>query len=263
MRATTPPPPPLFDGPLHPAGLQDVDLETLRVFGVEAALIAPLPTPAESAEDALGVLEALVEQQLPRLARADIRGFAMVGLSPRALPRRGLHEVLQALPGLFRGGRVVALGPLGLETGSEAELEALTEQLALARALEVPVVCTTPPPPLLKRLVSRLQASRLPERRILVSGLTLAGARVVRGCGFHAGLSLHPERPAGRARGESRCVRWGPRAWCWGVRPGTGGADLLALPRATHLLVKARLSEAVVSHVTALNLAAFLRVPAV
>ncbi len=33
-------PPPLFDAHLHPEGLTDQDIESLRIFGVSAALVA-------------------------------------------------------------------------------------------------------------------------------------------------------------------------------------------------------------------------------
>jgi len=229
---------------------------------VEAALIAALPRPGATAAQARGLLESLVGEQLPRLERAGIRARAAVGLPPSGLPRRGLHEVLQSLPDAFARGRAAALGPLGIERADDVELEALDEQLGLARELELPVLVMAPRAPQLKGLVSRLQASRVPPRRILVSGLTVAGARVVLGCGFHAGLALHPD--VQRTETAVRAVHGlGARRLVLTGHVGLSAGDLLALPRAAHLLARSGLSEAVVNRVTAVNLAAWLRVPQV
>lgn len=225
-------------------------------------MIAALPKPGATAAAARGRLEALLEEQLPRLEAAGIRARAAVGLSPSSLPRRGLHEVLQALPDAFARGRAAALGPLGLDLGDDAELEALDEQLALARQLEVPVLLLAPRPSLLKTLIARLQSAKVPPRRVLISGLPVAGARVVLGCGFHAGLSLHPD--VQRTEDAVRAVHsLGARRLVLTGHPGLAVGDLLALPRAAHLLARSGLSEAVVHQVTAVNLATWLRVPSV
>src|SRR5690606_14877172 len=129
-------PHPVFDGPLDPEGLTDPDLETLRLFGVEAALIAAPPLPVTDAREARARLERLLLHHLPRFPRAGTRAWASLGRSGNSLPDRGLHEVLDALPDLCAGGRAVAIGPLSLEGRAGLAEEAFDAQLALAARLE-------------------------------------------------------------------------------------------------------------------------------
>jgi len=83
--------PSVFDAHLHPQGITNQDLESMRFFGVTSALAvsfaSPLPaTPAEL----LSHFDNIVRVQLPRLEQAGIRGYAAVGVDPRCGPRRGL-----------------------------------------------------------------------------------------------------------------------------------------------------------------------------
>ncbi|HLT31255.1 MAG TPA: hypothetical protein VK013_14535 [Myxococcaceae bacterium] len=256
---SAPVPLPVFDGPLDAEGLSDADLETLRLFGVEAALIAPPPLPVSDAREARARLERLLTHQLPRFARAGIRAWATLGLSGQSVPERGLHEVLDVLPELCAGGRAVAIGPLDLAGRGGAVEEAFDTQVALAGRLELPLLVNAGGAAL-SPTVARLQAGEQPPRRTLLLRLDEAGARVALGLGFYAGLSLHPavqslEQAIGAVRrlGARKVVLGNP----------SGGGDLLALPRAAHRMEKEGLSEALISRVGGLNLAALLRLPGV
>src|SRR5262249_4538442 len=138
-------PPALVDLHLHPEALNDQDLETMRLFGLEAALV-PSHRPAlhATSRELISQFDQVLDVQLPRLERAGIRAYAALGVDPRCIPRRGLSEVLSALPSYFQGGKVVALGAVGLHRGGEVEEEALREQLALARKLKLRVLVHTP-----------------------------------------------------------------------------------------------------------------------
>src|SRR5689334_19541219 len=114
-------PAPVFDTRLHPEGLSDQDLESMRLFGVTAAVVPAHHFPQSSARAVLEHFDDIVGRQLDRLRKAGIRGYAALGIHPLSLPRRGLLEVMSALPGYFRGGRVIAVGAIGLARGGEAE----------------------------------------------------------------------------------------------------------------------------------------------
>ncbi len=114
----------------------------MRYFGVDTALVTSRQLHNPTEQKLLALFEALLVEHLPRLERAGIRAFAALGIHPRAMPRRGVSAVLQALPGWCRGGKVVAIGEIGLEHGGPDEEELLLEQLALARTLQLPVIAT-------------------------------------------------------------------------------------------------------------------------
>src|SRR6476619_1590132 len=97
--------PRLFDVHLHAEGLTDQDLESLHFFGVQRAIVPAHATFAEpTAQRLLEQFGNIIDKQLVRLAKAGIRAHAALGIHPRAIPRRGVPEILTALPSYFRGG---------------------------------------------------------------------------------------------------------------------------------------------------------------
>src|SRR5438046_9823835 len=88
----------MFDAHLHPSGLSDADLETLRFFGVEQALVPAGRAAAANVESVLAEFDDVLQHQLPRLERAGIRALAAFGVHPLTVPRRGLPELLHRLP---------------------------------------------------------------------------------------------------------------------------------------------------------------------
>src|SRR5262249_42033498 len=92
-----------FDAHLHPEGLTDTDLESLYFFGIRAALAVAhhgsgkMPRPEELTRH----FDDIVERQVNRLERVGIRAYAAIGIHPLRIPRRGLEELLDALPNYF------------------------------------------------------------------------------------------------------------------------------------------------------------------
>jgi len=253
-------PTPIFDVNLHPEGLTDQDLESMRLFGVRAALVAahhfPQPTPRALREH----FDDIVARQLPRLERAGIRAFAALGVHPLSLPRRGLAEVLTALPGYFRGGKVVAVGAVGLSRATEEEEEAFLEQVALSRRLKLPLCVYTPrgdKERVTRRILSLLRGAALAPQRVLVDGASGRTVRPILACGHRAALTLHPEELTAE-RAVALLRRLGPERLSIDAKAGAGAGDILALPRLVRLLERAGLSQRLIGHVAYANAARWL-----
>jgi predicted metal-dependent TIM-barrel fold hydrolase len=257
-------PTPLFDAHIHPEALADQDLESMRFFGVERALALAHHEPVESRPAQVRAhFEDLLERQLPRLERFGIRAWAALGLHPQALPPRGVPEILSALPEYFRGGRVVALGEIGLHRGGAAEEEAFVEQLQLARRLKLSVVVHTPDrnkEAITRRALTLLRDSGIPPQRVLVDHASARTLRAILARGHYAGLTVHPEElSAERAVALVRSI--GTERVVMNSDSGDGAGDILGLARAARLLEKGELSAAVVARVTSENAERFFRVP--
>ncbi|MBJ6761043.1 TatD family hydrolase [Myxococcaceae bacterium JPH2] len=257
-----PEPLPLFDAHLHPEGLSDQDLESMRFFGVERALVVahhfPEPTPKALREH----FDHIVERQLPRLERLGIRAYAALGVHPRCIPRRGLSEVLGHLPDYFQGGRVVALGETGLHSGGEEEEEAFLEQLALARRLKLRVLVHTPTQDkerTTRRILTLLRQSGVLASRVLVDHANARTVRTILEVGHWAGLTLHPDELRAE-RAVSVVRRLGSERLVLNSDAGDGAGDILGLARVANLLAKARLSERIVRRVARENAERFLQV---
>jgi len=261
-----------FDVRLHPQGLSDKDLESLRIFGVTHALIAPT---LEAGVDAKGILthfDELLGPQLSRVRRLGLTAFAALGVCAPAVPRRGLQEVLAALPGYLGQASVKALGSLGLTRKAasaarprgavDPDEEAMLEQLKLARRFSLKVLATVPSSgkdAVTRTTLSLLRRSGISPAQVLVDGVSERTVRAVRELGFFAGITLHPDHV--RAEDAAKLVRaLGPERLLLSSAAGEGACDLLSLPRAAHLMEKAGLSQKVVSKVTKENAATWLSI---
>jgi uncharacterized protein len=255
---------PLFDVRLQPEGLSGADLETMRFFGLSAAVVTAQAQPRATAASLREHFDELVQRQLPRLAAAGVRGYAALGVHPQAVPRRGLSEVLSALPSYFTAGKVVALGAIGLHQGGEAEAEAFSEQLQLARRLKLPVVVTTPrrdKERITKRALRMLGESGLPPQRVLVDRANAATLPLVLECGYWAALAVHPDELTAEAVVALIRRRGAQRLMVSSGAGGAGAGDILALARLVSLLGKGHLSPQLIAKVAHENAAEFFRVP--
>ncbi len=251
----------MFDARVYPSGLADADLQTLVFFGVKKVLAAALPPPGPATVASITAqLDDLLKKQLPRLQREGLDPWAAVGVPARALPRRGLGELLNGLPALFEHPRAKAIGPLELWKGGESEEEAFTEQLKLARRLRLAVWVATWGPEreaLTRRALQLLKASNVDPARVLVDGAVAKTVKLIRACGYTAGLTVHPD---GLKAEEAVTLvkKLGAEGLALSTAAGFGASDLLGLARATHLLEEAGLSRGVVARVTSGNVAAML-----
>jgi predicted metal-dependent TIM-barrel fold hydrolase len=85
-----------------------------------------------------------------------------------------------------------------------------------------------------------------------VDGADAKTVRLIRECGYFAGLTLHPDCLAPEAA-VTLVRKLGPERLVLDTAAGEGASDFLGLARAAHLLEKAELSKAVVRAVTTQN----------
>lgn len=247
----------MFDVRVYPAGLTDPDLQTLRFFGITRVLAAAVPPePPATVADITATLSALLKDQLPRLQREGFDAWAAVGIPARALPRRGLGELIAALPSLLQHPRARAVGPLELFKGGEAEEEAFTEQLKLARRLRLPV-CVSAREATTRRVLQLLKASGVEPARVLVDGAVAKTVKLIRECGHVAGLTVHPDGLTAE-QAVALVRKLGAEGLVLSTGVGFGAADLLGLSRTAHLLHEGGLSRGVIARVTVDNAAALL-----
>lgn len=253
-------PPPIFDAQLHVGPLLDQDLADLRFFGVAGAVgVAGDDAPAETAQELLTYLEELLERGSRRLRRAGIAPYFAVGVHPKRIPDRGFEEVLASFPALTQRARVVAIGTIGLVEGGEEEEEVFSRQLELAASLDLPVIVTLPRQDHLRvarRTLALLRARAFPPERVLVTGVDAESLRLVRSCGHHAGLLVHPS--SATPEQAVRLIRaHGSQGIVLASNLGEGAGDLLGIARTLHLLARAGLSREVARKVARDNALAF------
>lgn len=246
----------MLDPRVHPEALSDQDLETLRFFGLDSLVLVSDATVHPPRPEAIFEhFEHLLAAQVPRFERAGFTTRVALGVHPSVIPRRGLSHVLEVLPTYLKGGKVAALGLLGLSHGTEAEAEALLEQLALAQTLGLPALVSTPHrarEAVTRRLLTVLKAAKLPPERIMIDGAVGRTARAIRGLGYWTGLTVHPEHLTSE-KAVALVRTLGPERLILDTAIGDGACDLLALPRTIRLLERAGLTHAVIGRVSRTN----------
>jgi uncharacterized protein len=251
----------LFDLRLHPAALDDSDLETLLHFGVTHVLCPADTTPQNTPKALRQHFDNLIEKQIPRLEKAGLKAYAAIGVHPNVLPKRGTPEVLQSLPDYLNNSKVKALGLLSLKNlTDEAAKDALVEQLQLAKRLQRPVLLAAPVADrenATRAILKVLSAVRLEPEQVAITGVNARTVRSVREWGYSAGFILHPEHSTPEAA-VAAVKKLGPERLFLCTAAGDGPSDLLGLARSEHLLEKAGLSRAVVQRVTFTHAARFL-----
>lgn len=254
----------LIDPRVHPATLDERDLETLQLFGVKTVIaVADATAHPATPEGLFAHFDELLEH-VSRLERAGLKAHAALGVHPKVLPRRGLRQVLDALPSYLRGGKVIAIGLLGLARATEAEEDALLAQLELAERFQLPAIVSVPDAnkeKVTRKLLATLKRAELPASKIMVDGAVGKTVRAIRELGFQAGLTLHPDHlTVEKAVTLVRAL--GPERLILSSAAGDGASDILSLARAAHRLEKAGLTAGVVRRVTRDNAASLFRITA-
>lgn len=229
-------------------------------FGLKAALMPAHDAVAASAKELLAHFEDLVGRQSDRLWSLGIRPFVALGIHPARIPWLGVEQVLDAIPRLAVGGRVVAIGEIGLEAGGEREEQVFVRQLELAIELNLPVLIHTPEKDkarLTRRVLTLLQESGIEPGRVLVDHASDQTVRSIRALGYHAGLTVHPSRL--RDRDAVRLVKThGTEGIVLSSDAGDGVNDIVSLARTSALLESEGLSRTVIRRVLMDNAVRFL-----
>jgi predicted metal-dependent TIM-barrel fold hydrolase len=253
-----------FDAQLHARSLAPRALADLAFFGVGGALVPGGGHVVVTSGAAIRRDWAAVATAVRRLRRGGLAAYAALGIAPDRIPPRGLEALLADLPDLLGRGEVAAIGPVGLDAGGPWEERGLALQLELARELRMPVLVRTPPRARergTRRLLVLLREAELDPRRVLVAPADARTVKLVRACGFAAGLWLSGARGALEDAVEA-VAALGPEGIVLGSDAGEGGGDLLALPRAADRLAKAGLSDAVIRRACGGNAVLWLGVDA-
>ena len=177
---------------LHADGISAQDLSTLAYFGLKAAVTCARDAGAGSAAELLKHWDELVQIQTQRLKMAGIRPLVALALHPARIPWHGVDDLLHRLPHYFDDPKVVALGELGLQEGTDREEDVFARQLTIAARLRKPAIVHTPGRDKLQRtkqLLALLKASPLPPASVLIDHVSEETFSLVRGLGCWTGLN--------------------------------------------------------------------------
>ena len=132
---------------LHTVRLVGVDMESISVGGVEAA-VAPTEhciTGLNSAEAIFRYWNRLLGYEISHAKSLGIELYVALAVPYYGVTPEGMEECLARIPEYYSANksRVVAIGETGLNVGIEDEVESFRAHLRLAKKLSLPVIVHT------------------------------------------------------------------------------------------------------------------------
>jgi predicted metal-dependent TIM-barrel fold hydrolase len=134
----------MIDAHIHADTRPYEDFEKMAIAGVETAVTcAHDPLRMSSSDVVLDHINRIMENDTIRAAKNGLKLYSAIGIHPRSISH-DYQKVLDKLPELLDKNNVVAIGEIGLESGTELEVEVFKQQLQLAQDLGRKVIVHTP-----------------------------------------------------------------------------------------------------------------------
>jgi predicted metal-dependent TIM-barrel fold hydrolase len=134
----------MIDAHIHADTRPYEDFEIMTIAGVDKAVTcAHDPLRMSSSDVVLDHIHRIMENDTIRAAKNGLKLYSAIGIHPRSISD-DYNIVLEKLPELLDNINVVAIGEIGLETGTELEIEIFKKQLHLAQDLGRKVIVHTP-----------------------------------------------------------------------------------------------------------------------
>lgn len=170
------------------------DLELMSVSGVEGVVLCSyFPVQPTGASTVFDFFKFLAEEEAARLASYGIDFRLAMGIHPKFIPKYELDLAIEHMLAIFDNSLANALGEVGLETGSEDEVDVLVKQLRIANEYDRPVIAYTPEKnkeTIVERLLEILKEEYAEPSRVVVDHLTPQLVPKVRALGFNARLTV-------------------------------------------------------------------------
>ncbi len=134
----------MIDSHIHADTRPYEDFEIMAVAGIKKAVTcAHDPLKMSTSDVVLDHIYRIMENDTKRARENGLKLYSAVGVHPRSICK-DYDLVIKKIPELVEEKNVVAIGEIGLETGSDHEIDAFKKQLKLAQDLELKVIVHTP-----------------------------------------------------------------------------------------------------------------------
>ena len=165
-----------IDPHLHTILLDDGVMMKIALTGMEACVTPMLHSMNGifEADAVLTLWDRSVDFELKRGGAVGYEAFVSLGVPFCGLTEKGAEECLKRLPGYLKNDRVVALGEIGLDVGTEFEKRLFRAQLQIAKSHNLPVICHTPirlapqAPEIIKQVINVIKEEKFPMDRVIL-----------------------------------------------------------------------------------------------
>jgi len=187
-----------IDPHLHTNLIDDGRMQNLVMSGMDAAVIPMLHTIQGmfQADATLRLWDQFLNFEVKRAATLGYEAFVSLSVPIYGMSTQANEECLKKLPEFLKHERVVAMGEIGLDAGTEAEKELLRAQLRIAKEHNLPVIMHTPirlaphGPDVIRQVVQIIKEENFDISRVILdhSGESTFDYRI--GTGAMVGLSI-------------------------------------------------------------------------
>jgi predicted metal-dependent TIM-barrel fold hydrolase len=164
------------DPHLHTNLIDDGRLQGLVMSGMDGAVIPMLHTLQGlfSADTCLRLWEQFLDFEMKRAQTLGFEGFVSLSVPLYGLSTEAMDECLKRLPEYLKHERVVAMGEMGLDAGTESEENLFRAQLRIAREHNLPVIMHTPirlaahGPGVMRRVAEIIKEEKFDIKRVIL-----------------------------------------------------------------------------------------------
>jgi len=254
---------PIFDSHIHADTRGWEDLRTLSLFGTRAVVTCSHDvfdfSGPQSVFDHYG---RLLGFDCRRLRMNHVQPFVALGIHPEGIPREGVDEVLARLPELLGHEAVLAVGEVGLQNGTDQEIDVLRRLLQIGKDLGKPCIVHTPQK-------NKAEIARLAMELIVQVGISLdlvvidhVDSRTieeVRAFGSWIGLTIQPYKISDK-EAASLVQAYGSDRVMLNSDLAGGMSDVLSIPKSIFEMKTLGIAPEDIRKVTYDNAVSFYRV---
>jgi predicted metal-dependent TIM-barrel fold hydrolase len=187
-----------IDPHLHTILLDDGVMTKIALSGMEACVTPMLHSMngISEADAVLRLWDRMVGFEVKRGGAIGYETYVSLSVPFYGLTGKGVEECLERLPEFLKHDRVVAMGEMGLDTGTELEERLFRAQLQMAIERDLPVICHTPirlapqGPEIIPKIIQIIKEEGFPMHRVILdhAGESTFAARL--DSGAMVGLSI-------------------------------------------------------------------------
>ncbi|MFC1971536.1 TatD family hydrolase [Chloroflexota bacterium] len=188
----------MIDPHLHAIWMKGPDVLKLAMTGVEAAVN---PTPhalpwITSGTTLLNMWDDFLNRWVSYFAARGIALYSTLSIPMAGIESAGVEECLKKLPEYLKHERVVGMGEIGLNNGTEEELRLFRAQLRIAREHNLPIIVHTPPPgepqdiPVTNQIIEVIREENFPIERAVLDHTSKLTLDISLNSGATVGLSV-------------------------------------------------------------------------
>ena len=165
-----------IDAHLHTILLDDGAMMKIALTGMEACITPMLHSlnGISEADAVLRLWERLVGFEIKRGGSIGYETFVSLSVPFYGLTEKAAEECLRRLPDYLKYERVVAMGEMGLDVGTEFEKRLFRAQLQIAKSYNLPVIAHTPirlapqAPVIIRQIVDIIKEEKFPIDRVVL-----------------------------------------------------------------------------------------------